>query len=129
MTESLVSKIATENMESRAIRQQLQSKLTTLEKGMEICQRNSIHQITVRKPLSQPDFEDDTDHEFTDTEVNDGASTNVSQKSEIEDVALPPTPPPPIKETKITADDMFSSSRPKAKSKKKVSRRSVDNDG
>ena len=37
---SLVSKIAAESTESQALRQQLNRKLQTLERGLEICQRH-----------------------------------------------------------------------------------------
>jgi GTPase SAR1 family protein len=43
MTPSLISKIAAESPESQALRQQLDRKLKTLRKGMEICQRHSTH--------------------------------------------------------------------------------------
>ena len=44
MSPSLVSKIAAESTESQALRQQLDRKLQTLERGLEICQR---HRSTV----------------------------------------------------------------------------------
>lgn len=40
MSSSLVSKIAAESTESQALRQQLNRKLQTLERGLEICQRH-----------------------------------------------------------------------------------------
>ena len=40
MPSSLVSKIAAESTESQALRQQLNRKLQTLERGLEICQRH-----------------------------------------------------------------------------------------
>ena len=43
MAPSLISKIAAESPESQALRQQLERKLQTLQKGMEICQRHSTH--------------------------------------------------------------------------------------
>ena len=43
MAPSLISKIAAESPESQALRQQLDRKLQTLKKGMEICQRHSTH--------------------------------------------------------------------------------------
>lgn len=43
MEPSLISKIAAESTESQALRQQLDRKLQTLKKGMEICQRHSTH--------------------------------------------------------------------------------------
>lgn len=39
----LVSKIAAESTEAQELRQQLERKLRILEKGMEICQRHSMH--------------------------------------------------------------------------------------
>ena len=42
MSSSLVSKIAAESTESQALRQQLDRKLKTLRKGLEICQRHRI---------------------------------------------------------------------------------------
>jgi hypothetical protein len=43
MAPSLISKIAAESPESQALRQQLERKLQTLQRGMEICQRHSMH--------------------------------------------------------------------------------------
>jgi len=43
MVPGLISKIAAESPESQALRQQLDRKLQTLKKGMEICQRHSKH--------------------------------------------------------------------------------------
>ena len=40
MSSSLVAKIAAESTESQALRQQLNRKLQTLERGLKICQRH-----------------------------------------------------------------------------------------
>ena len=40
MSPSVISKIAAESTESQALRQQLNRKLQTLERGLEICQRH-----------------------------------------------------------------------------------------
>jgi GTPase SAR1 family protein len=44
MSPDLISKIAAESTESQALRQQLERKLQTLKRGMEICQRHSTHE-------------------------------------------------------------------------------------
>ena len=43
MPAALISKIAAESTESQALRQQLDRKLETLERGLKICQRHSPH--------------------------------------------------------------------------------------
>jgi hypothetical protein len=52
MAPSLISKIAAESPESQALRQQLDRKLQTLKKGMEICQRDSTHSTIGRFYIS-----------------------------------------------------------------------------
>jgi hypothetical protein len=54
MTPSLISKIAAESPESQALRQQLDRKLRTLKRGMEICKRHSTHSAIGRFHLPCP---------------------------------------------------------------------------
>jgi hypothetical protein len=51
MEPSLISKIAAESPESQALRQQLERKLRTLQKGIEICQRHSTHTVMAEPSL------------------------------------------------------------------------------
>ena len=74
MSDELVTSIAAESPESRALRQQLQRKLDTLRKGLEICQRYSSHRarhITEEKVISeaskQTQAEDETEAESSDS--------------------------------------------------------------
>lgn len=54
MSSKLISQIAAESTESQALRQQLDRKLHILERGLEICQRQSTHNLigTIHNSLS-----------------------------------------------------------------------------
>jgi hypothetical protein len=94
MSSELIARISAESTESQALRQQLDRKLRILEKGMEICQRYSVHTSRnvshMHKDLR--DVQDDQDENDEKPQSN-GFADDIDSDPEPQPEAISPSPP------------------------------------
>ncbi|PGH28089.1 hypothetical protein AJ80_00346 [Polytolypa hystricis UAMH7299] len=125
LTPEDISRLAGESTESQALRQQLRRKLKTLRKGLEICQKYTVHYNPEHDADDVVEAENgklDSAEEIPDEiPTAEGIPGSIFREGEVECDIPPPSPPPsPPPPPEPAHEDCWGSAIPsKSKNKKK----------